>query len=165
MSERWFHAVSIPGEGEPVELDPAEGRHATRSRQLENGEEIALSDGAGTAARAILSEGERRRASAVVVERILHPAPPRRLHLASALPKGDRLSTLLSMETQLGMTTSLRWRRAAASSSRAPRRPSVGSASLGRPANRATAPGSRSSIARPLPCRTPGPRRPPASRR
>jgi 16S rRNA (uracil1498-N3)-methyltransferase len=104
VSERWFHAVSIPGEGEPVELDPAEGRHATRSRQLENGEEIALSDGAGTAARAILSEGERRRASAVVVERILHPAPPRRLHLASALPKGDRLSTLLSMETQLGMT-------------------------------------------------------------
>ncbi len=104
MAARWFHAPSIPPEGEALELDPREGHHATRARHLESGEEIVLSDGAGTTARAILSEGGRRSATAVVVERTLHPEPARRLHLASALPKGDRLATLLSMATQLGMT-------------------------------------------------------------
>ncbi len=49
MGERWFHTPAIPGEGELVELDPQESSHATRSRQLEAGEEIVLSNGAALA--------------------------------------------------------------------------------------------------------------------
>ena len=104
MAEHWFHTPAIPHEGELVELDAQESSHATRSRHLEPGKEIVLSDGAGTTARALLKDARRRGASALVVERTLHPTPARRIHLACALPKGDRLSTLLSMATQLGMT-------------------------------------------------------------
>ena len=104
MSEKWFYAETIPAVGETVALDPAEARHATRARHLQAGAEATVCDGAGTTARIVLADVNRRSATGIVQERTAHPPPAHRVHLASALPKGDRLATLLSMATQLGMT-------------------------------------------------------------
>ncbi|MDE0886372.1 MAG: RsmE family RNA methyltransferase [Myxococcota bacterium] len=104
MAEKWFYAQSIPEPGEVVVLDAEETRHATRSRHLEIGSEATLFDGRGRTARVRLAEVSRRSATALVLETQQHPVPKPRLHLACALPKGDRVSTLLSMATQLGMT-------------------------------------------------------------
>jgi 16S rRNA (uracil1498-N3)-methyltransferase len=104
VAEKWFYAEAIPEPGEIVVLDAEETRHATRSRHLETGSEATLFDGQGRTARIRLAEVSRRSATAVVLEAQEHPAPRRRIHLACALPKGDRISTLLSMATQLGMT-------------------------------------------------------------
>ena len=104
MAEKWFYAETIPSEGEAVVLDAEETRHATRSRHLETGSEATLFDGRGTTARVRLADVSRRSATALVLDRQEHPAPAPRLHLAAALPKGDRLATLLSMATQLGVT-------------------------------------------------------------
>ena len=104
MSEKWFYAETIPPVGETVALDPQEARHATRARHLQAGAEATVCDGAGTTARIVLADVNRRSATGIVQERTVHPPPAHRVHLASALPKGDRLATLLSMATQLGMT-------------------------------------------------------------
>ena len=97
MAEKWFYAQSIPEPGEVVVLDAEETRHATRSRHLEIGSEATLFDGRGRTARVRLAEVSRRSATALVLETQQHPVPKPRLHLACALPKGDRVSTLLSM--------------------------------------------------------------------
>jgi 16S rRNA (uracil1498-N3)-methyltransferase len=104
VSEKWFYAETIPPVGETVALDPQEARHATRARHLQAGAEATVCDGAGTTARIVLADVNRRSATGIVQERTAHPPPAHRVHLASALPKGDRLATLLSMATQLGMT-------------------------------------------------------------
>ena len=104
MSEKWFYAETIPAVGEPVSLDPQETRHATRARHLRVGAQATACDGAGTTARVTLAEVNRRSATGIVQERTAHPPRAHRVHLACALPKGDRLGTLLSMATQLGMT-------------------------------------------------------------
>jgi len=104
VSEKWFYAETIPAVGETVTLDPAEARHATRARHLQAGAEATVCNGAGTTARIVLADVNRRSATGIVQERTAHPPPAHRVHLASALPKGDRLATLLSMATQLGMT-------------------------------------------------------------
>jgi 16S rRNA (uracil1498-N3)-methyltransferase len=104
MSEKWFHVEAIPNRGEKLLLPVEETQHASRARRLRPGSEAVVSDGAGITAQIVLGEIEANRASATVIERTQHPPPARGLHLASALPKGDRLSTLLAMATQLGLT-------------------------------------------------------------
>lgn len=105
MKLPWFHLERIPATGSSVEFEAAEARHAGRSTRLRPGDRAVVSDGRGLTAEVVLEKTERNRATARV--QALIPVAPRRpsLHLASALPKGDRLATLLSMATQLGMTS------------------------------------------------------------
>lgn len=86
-------------------LSPEETRHAAAQR-LRVGEAIALFDGAGHAAEARVQHiGARGRdLRADIIERFTMPPPPVPLTLYCALPKGERLATLLDMATQLGMT-------------------------------------------------------------
>lgn len=101
----WIHVDSLPDPGQTVALDADEARHAGRAHRLTTGGEIVLTDGRGSTARAELTLGGRREARARVLERTRHAPETPAIHLASALPKGDRLATLLSMATQLGLTT------------------------------------------------------------
>lgn len=101
----WIHVESLPDPGQTVALDADEARHASRAHRLASGAEIVLTDGRGTTARAELIEGGRHTARALIVELTHHEAQTPAIHLASALPKGDRLSTLLSMATQLGIAS------------------------------------------------------------
>jgi len=101
----WIHVEALPDPGQTVALDPDEARHAGRAHRLTTGAEVVLTDGRGTTARAELVLGGRREARARVLECTRHAPESPAIHLASALPKGDRLATLLSMTTQLGIAS------------------------------------------------------------
>ena len=83
-----------------------EARHATAARRLALGDELTLFDGNGALAQAAIATlpTRGRGLELRVLSRIQTPAPTRILHVAAALPKGDRAATLLDMATQLGMT-------------------------------------------------------------
>ena len=115
MAEPWFYLNPLPhrtaaagGADAPdaiVELPKEEARHVAGARRLRAGDALVLCDGAGGLAHGVLLAGTRGeiRVRVLEVEEVARPTPA--LHLASALPKGDRLTSLLSMATQLGMTS------------------------------------------------------------
>lgn len=104
MSAPWFHVDDLPGPGGSWPLSRDEAKHATGAKRLGPGDDVVLFDGSGRVAHGTLG-GERGRDGSLpvlvhdvnVVERV-----GRRIHLACALPKGDRLSTMVDMTTQLG---------------------------------------------------------------
>lgn len=105
MREPWFHLSPLPAAGTVVALDAGEARHASGARRLATGDRIVLFDGEGVTAAAELVTAGRREVSVRLLDHERHPLPEPELHLACALPKGDRLSTLLSMSTQLGLSS------------------------------------------------------------
>jgi 16S rRNA (uracil1498-N3)-methyltransferase len=109
----WFHLAALPGVGEVIELAASEAAHASGARRLRPGAAVVLFDGAGTTAEATLLAGHERALAARILSQQRHVPERPAIHLASALPKGDRLAQLLGMATQLGMSafTPLVWRR------------------------------------------------------
>jgi 16S rRNA (uracil1498-N3)-methyltransferase len=103
----WFYHPHELGEGSRVRLDLEEARHASGARRLHGGEGVCLFDGLGHVARAeIVKIADRGREVEVELGGVEPVAAPRPIvHLASALPKGDRQSVMLDMATQLGMTS------------------------------------------------------------
>lgn len=105
MSAPWFHLDPLPPVGASAHLDRDEAKHAVGARRLGPGDPVMLFDGHGGIAHAVLA-GERDRSgdvlarvSAAEVQERLAP----RIILGAALPKGDRLATLLDMTAQLGV--------------------------------------------------------------
>ncbi|NOZ11210.1 MAG: 16S rRNA (uracil(1498)-N(3))-methyltransferase [Gammaproteobacteria bacterium] len=100
----FFPSLSL-AEGGIVVLGEEESRHALSSRRLSEGDPIALFDGLGTIAQGqVDSVGKPRHGVKVrVISKRLHKQPSQ-IILASAVPKGDRMSVMLDMATQLGMT-------------------------------------------------------------
>lgn len=105
MTIHWFHVPTLPATDDAVTLEAREAAHAA-ARRLRAGEIIRLFDGAGGVAEAtMLPARSGSRGITVRVDSVEHHAPPApRLHLAAALPTGDRLGVMLDMATQLGMT-------------------------------------------------------------
>lgn len=111
-----FLASPLPGAGETLTLDPRESRHAAAARRLSAGECIRLVDGQGGVAEGRI-ESVAAGASGVtvrIVSRGTEPPPEPAVHLAAALPKGDRQAVMLDMCAQLGLRrfTPLECRRA-----------------------------------------------------
>lgn len=100
-----FYSPDLEHAGATLALSPDEARHVAAQR-LRVGDTLMLFDGRGYGAHArIATIGARGREIKVnVAERFGTPAPPARRALYCALPKGERLGTLLDMATQLGMT-------------------------------------------------------------
>lgn len=101
-----FYCAPLPDVvGERVMLTGDEANHALGARRLQMGSDIGLFDGQGTAARAVVTAVDRRRHTleAKLTDRQRMPNPRPAVHLACALPKGDRQNVLLDMATQLGM--------------------------------------------------------------
>jgi 16S rRNA (uracil1498-N3)-methyltransferase len=106
MASPWFFVEVLPGAGSAVALDPREAKHALGARRLGAGDEVVLFDGRGGLAKAAIEAGRSRAGLAARVLELSHAAAPARaIHLAAALPKGDRSAVMLSMATQLGMKT------------------------------------------------------------
>ena len=105
MIEPLFYSEQLAEAGATVTLAGDEAHHAIASRRLKVGDMLWLFDGRGTIARAAITGiGARRREIALrVEERRTEPPPKPPIHLACALPKGDRQAVLLDMATQLGM--------------------------------------------------------------
>jgi 16S rRNA (uracil1498-N3)-methyltransferase len=106
MTEPLFFSERLADPGATLTLSGDEAHHAFAARRLHNGETLWLFDGRGGLARTTLLHSKTRGRSLElrIEERRTEPAPHPALHLACALPKGDRQSVLLDMATQLGMT-------------------------------------------------------------
>ena len=90
--------------GDQVTFPPEESRHLGRVLRLGPGDVVRALDGAGQELTIRLTEIGPRRATGVVLERsALRTEPALRLTLAQALPKGDRLETVIRMATELGV--------------------------------------------------------------
>jgi 16S rRNA (uracil1498-N3)-methyltransferase len=104
MSEPWFYVRELSAEAREMALDAEEARHAAGARRIRGGEFIHLFDGRGGVARARLRlDGGGARAE--ILERWTVPMRLPAAHLCSALPKGDRAWTLISMVAQLGIAS------------------------------------------------------------
>ena len=108
--------VTGPGEldalapGDVFALEGPEGRHAVSARRLRAGEEVVLTDGAGTAASGTVAavEGKDRMDVAVVDVRT-EPVPRPRLTVVQALPKGDRGEVAVETMTETGVDAVVPW--------------------------------------------------------
>jgi 16S rRNA (uracil1498-N3)-methyltransferase len=98
----WVEELVRSGSGS-IELSRDEARHVT-TRRLRIGDSLVVFDGKGHWAEARL-ESIAQRSVCVDVDVIREtPNPDSGLVIASAIPKGDRLGTMLQMLTQLGLS-------------------------------------------------------------
>ena len=102
----WLYLPQLESTGDTAVLEESEAVHAVRARRLRAGDLVCVFDGAGLTAAARISEVIKRPLEVhLALEVQQHWAPPAvRIHLTSALPKGDRQATMLDMVTQIGMT-------------------------------------------------------------
>ena len=102
----WLYLPELASTGTAAVLVETEAAHAVRARRLREGDVVCVFDGAGRTAAARISEVIKRPLKVhLALEAQQHWAMPEvRIHLTSALPKGDRQTTMLDMVTQLGVT-------------------------------------------------------------
>ncbi|TGG83378.1 MULTISPECIES: 16S rRNA (uracil(1498)-N(3))-methyltransferase [Streptomyces] len=93
-----------------VVLDGPEGRHAVSVRRLRPGEEVVLTDGAGTGALGTVTAAEGKDRLEVAVREVRTEDEPRpRLTVVQALPKGDRGELAVEMMTETGVDVVVPW--------------------------------------------------------
>jgi 16S rRNA (uracil1498-N3)-methyltransferase len=96
--------------GGTVTLDGAEGRHAVSVRRLRVGEEIVLTDGAGTGAYGTVAAVEGKDRLEVAVREVrTEPEPGPRITVVQALPKGDRGELAVETMTETGVDAIVPW--------------------------------------------------------
>ncbi|MEV6420520.1 16S rRNA (uracil(1498)-N(3))-methyltransferase [Streptomyces sp. NPDC051662] len=96
-----------------VTLDGPEGRHAVSVRRLRVGEEIVLTDGAGTGAYGTVAAVEGKdRLDVAVTEVRTEPEPTPRITVVQALPKGDRGELAVETMTETGVDAIVPWQAA-----------------------------------------------------
>lgn len=101
MSEPWVWLEELSSSGS-ITLMPDEARHVA-ARRLRVGDSLVVFDGQGHRAVARI-ESLGKNSTVVAVDSIEEVARPGSgFVLASAIPKGDRLSTMLQMLSQLGL--------------------------------------------------------------
>jgi 16S rRNA (uracil1498-N3)-methyltransferase len=107
MAAPRFLIESLPAAGAVAWLDRDEARHALGSRRLAEGDPVELVDGRGGVALAHLGRDRDHAGNlaAVVAEVRRCPRPSPVLHVASAVPKGDRLGTMLDAMGELAVTS------------------------------------------------------------
>ena len=101
MSE-WFY---VPGslEAPSVELSGAEAHHIGRVLRKQAGDQVTLFDGCGTEAVAEITDVRKTSIALRVLDRRRSPEPQPEVHLATAVPKGDRFRWLVEKATELGV--------------------------------------------------------------
>lgn len=93
-----------------VLLDGPEGRHAVAVRRLRPGEEVVLTDGAGTGAYGTVAAVEGKdRLQVAVTEVRAEPEPRPRITVVQALPKGDRGELAVETMTETGVDAIVPW--------------------------------------------------------
>ncbi|MER7109732.1 16S rRNA (uracil(1498)-N(3))-methyltransferase [Streptomyces sp. NPDC000229] len=96
--------------GGTVTLDGPEGRHAVSVRRLRVGEEIVLTDGAGSGAYGTVAAVEGKdRLDVTVTEVRTEPEPTPRITVVQALPKGDRGELAVETMTETGVDAIVPW--------------------------------------------------------
>ncbi|MGV0805652.1 16S rRNA (uracil(1498)-N(3))-methyltransferase [Mycolicibacterium setense] len=109
MSAALFYVDALPGAGELAVVDGDEGFHASNVRRIRVGEQIDLSDGAGTLAHCVVEETAKGRLSARVTERVTVAAPRPTVTVVQALPKSDRSELAVELATEAGADGFVAW--------------------------------------------------------
>lgn len=95
--------------GTTVTLDGDEGRHAVVVKRIRPGEQVALTDGAGTTAVVTVADTGRTSLTATVDSvRTVEPELPR-VVVVQAIPKGDRGELAVEMLTEVGVDVIVPW--------------------------------------------------------
>jgi 16S rRNA (uracil1498-N3)-methyltransferase len=95
--------------GAEVTLAGDEGRHAVVVKRIRVGEQVALTDGAGTTVTATVTGTGKADLTATVDEvRTLEPEMPR-VVVVQAIPKGDRGELAVEMLTEVGVDVIVPW--------------------------------------------------------
>jgi 16S rRNA (uracil1498-N3)-methyltransferase len=96
--------------GGTVVLEGPEGRHAVSVRRLRTGEEVVLTDGAGTGAHGTVAAVTGKDRLEVAVTSVRTEAEPRpRITVVQALPKGDRGELAVETVTETGADAIVPW--------------------------------------------------------
>ena len=102
----WLYVSHLETASDAVVLEGSEASHAVRARRLRTDDRVCVFDGMGRIAKGRIRDVIQRPLQVhLAVHDHERQAPPAvRIHLCSALPKGDRQTTMLDMAAQLGMT-------------------------------------------------------------
>ncbi|GAA3734113.1 16S rRNA (uracil(1498)-N(3))-methyltransferase [Streptomyces tremellae] len=96
-----------------VVLAGPEGRHAVSVRRLRAGEQVVLTDGAGTGAYGTVAAAEGKdRLTVDIVSVRTEDAPAPRITVVQALPKGDRGELAVETMTETGVDAVVPWQAA-----------------------------------------------------
>ena len=104
-----FYVDSLPGVGGTAVVDGDEGHHAATVRRTRVGEELDLSDGAGTVAHVVVEEAVKGRLTARVLSVRTAPRPSPTVTIAQALPKSERSELAVELATEAGADAFLAW--------------------------------------------------------
>lgn len=95
--------------GDTVALDGDEGHHAAVVRRTVVGEQVGLTDGAGTLARCRVTAVSRTGLTAEVLEVATRAAEMPRVVVVQAIPKGERGELAVEMLTEVGVDAIVPW--------------------------------------------------------
>ena len=104
-----FYAEAVPAVGELVVVDGDEGFHAATVRRIRPGEELVISDGAGTVADCVVDSAAKRTLSARVLARRIEPPSSPSVTVVQAIPKSDRSELAIELATEAGADEFIAW--------------------------------------------------------
>ena len=97
------------GVGEPVELEGEEAHHAVVVRRVRVGEQVVLTDGAGTTATVTVTGTDRTSMTGTVEATALTEPELPRVVVVQAIPKGERGVLAVEMLTEVGVDVIVPW--------------------------------------------------------
>lgn len=112
MAATLFYAEVIPAIGGMAVVDGDEGFHAATVRRIRPGEELVLSDGAGTVADCVVESADKRSLTARVLDRrtAARAHPP--VTVVQAIPKSERSELAIELATEAGADDFIAWQAA-----------------------------------------------------
>lgn len=105
----WVASLGGVGTGDTVRVEGDEAHHAVAVRRLRVGEDVVLTDGAGTTVTGTVVATGKRELSVEAIEVVTGPAPDPSLTVVQALPKGDRGELAVEVLTEIGVSTIVPW--------------------------------------------------------
>lgn len=103
MAECLFYVENLVAACESLVITGDEARHISAARRLQVGESIALTDGCGKRAAAMINEVTKSSVTVTITHVQEHSKATPEIIIACALPKGERQSDMLDQCTQLGV--------------------------------------------------------------
>lgn len=104
-----FYVDALPDIGELAVVDGDEGHHAATVCRTRLGEQLDLSDGAGTVARCVVEDVAKGRLAARLQDRRVVESPTPTVTVVQALPKSDRSELAIELATEVGADGLVAW--------------------------------------------------------
>ena len=109
MSRALFYVDAVPDVGGLAVVDGDEGFHAATVRRIRPGEELDLSDGAGTLGHCVIEDAVKGRLTARVLSVTDVPAAVPTVTVVQALPKSERSELAIELATEAGADGFVAW--------------------------------------------------------